>query len=232
MKSAIPSSTDRPIIEHNNTKSRYSENSEGSKQPYPSKYGQSSNSAKLTEELAQCSTDKRAAALFTAITRDDISRVQELLDQGVHIESRDDVNGGETPLIKAVQYDKVDIVELLLKRGADSRAKTFYSKENALIVASSAGRDKALILLLERGQPDLEARDRNGRTALMRASSKGYEKEILALLAAGADIEAKDAENRTALMEASRFGYPQTVKLLKKKGACNNQELTINQRNY
>lgn len=151
---------------------------------------------------AHRSTDGRVDALFTAIMKDNIFQVEQLLDQGVHIESRDDNNGGETPLIKAIQFDQVDIVALLLKRGADSRAKTFHSKENALMVTSAAGRYKFLIQILETGYPDLEARDRTGRTALMRAASSGYEKDVIALLDAGADIEAKDAENKTALMEA------------------------------
>ena len=161
--------------------------------------------------------------LFNAIRRDDLSRVQELLDQGLDIESRDDVNGGQTPLVVATTYDMVDIAELLLLRGANANAKTFSSEETALISACASGRYQIILLILEHGNPDLEARDRNGRTALMRASAQGYGREVQMLVKAGADIEAKDKNNRTALMEALRFGHDQTVSLLVKLGAKNNQ---------
>ncbi|KAL5345033.1 hypothetical protein ACLOAV_009986 [Pseudogymnoascus australis] len=104
--------------------------------------------------------------MFTAILRDDLVRVKELLDQGIDIECRDEVNGGQTPLIKTVEYNKVDIAELLLLRGADANAKTSHSEETALISACSSGRYKIVLLILEHGDPDLEARDRIGRTAL------------------------------------------------------------------
>lgn len=163
------------------------------------------------------------ADLFSAIGRDDLSLVQELLDQGLDIESRDEVNGGQTPLIKAVGYDKVDIAELLLLRGANADAKTTNSEETALICASSSGRYEIILLILEHGSPDLEARDRNGRTALMRACAKGYDQEVKALVKAGADTEAKDKNNGTALTEALRFGHIETVDLIRKLGRKTNQ---------
>ncbi len=126
---------------------------------------------------------------------------------------------GRTPLIVAVGYDKVDIAELLLLRGIDVNGKTFHSEETALISACASGRDKIIILILEQGNVDLEARDRNGRTALMRASAQGYDREVKFLVKAGADLEAKDKNNRTALMEASRFGHDQNARLLIKLGA-------------
>ncbi|OBT66603.1 hypothetical protein VE03_03969 [Pseudogymnoascus sp. 23342-1-I1] len=157
--------------------------------------------------------------LFTAIPIDNLARVEELLDHGVDIESRDDVNGGDTPLIKAVKYDKVDIAELLLMRGADANAKTTHSKETALICACASGRYKIILLILELGNPDLDARDRNGRTALMRASAQGYRNDVIAVVRAGADLEAVDRYGRTALMEAARFGHEQTVSILLELGA-------------
>ncbi|CAI7605082.1 unnamed protein product [Penicillium glandicola] len=176
-----------------------------------------------TPGITKSSTFGTKQDLFRAISRDDLPRVQELLDQGLDIESRDSVNGGQTPLIVAVGYDKVDIVELLLLRGANANAKTLHSEETALISASSSGRYQIILWILEHGNPDLEARDRNGRTALMRASAQGYTREVQVLVKAGADIEAKDRNGRTALMEASRLDHDPTVKLLMKLGAKNNQ---------
>ncbi|RDL41405.1 uncharacterized protein BP5553_01384 [Venustampulla echinocandica] len=157
--------------------------------------------------------------LFSAICRDDLTLVRQLLDEGMDIDSRDDINGGDTPLITAVAYDQVDIAELLLERGANIEAKTYHSEETALIKAAASGRYKILLLILEK-RPDLEARDRNDRTALFRACSSGYGEEVSALLAARADIGAKDKNNRTPLMEASRLAYKPTVQLLIKHGAA------------
>lgn len=161
--------------------------------------------------------------LFRAISRDDLARVEQLLDEGLDIESRDDANGGQTPLIVSVGYDKVDIAELLLLRGANANAKTYYTEETALISACASGRFQIILLILEHGNPDLEARDRNGRTALMRASAQGYGRQVEAVVKAGADLEARDKHNRTALMEAERFDHDQTVSLLIKLGAKNKQ---------
>ncbi|OBT73580.1 hypothetical protein VF21_07641 [Pseudogymnoascus sp. 05NY08] len=67
--------------------------------------------------------------LVTAISRDNLSLVEQFLDQGFDINSRDE--SGRTLLIVAVGYDKVDIAELLLLRGIDVNAKTFHSEETA-----------------------------------------------------------------------------------------------------
>lgn len=170
-----------------------------------------------TPVITQTTSPGTMHDLVVAISNDDLSRVEEFLDQGFDINSRDE--SGRTPLIVAVGYDKVDIAELLLLRGIDVNAKTFHSEETALISACASGRDKIIMLILEQGNVDLEARDRNGRTALMRASAQGYDREVKFLVKAGADLEAKDKNNRTALMEASRFGHDQNARLLIKLGA-------------
>ncbi|KFY32769.1 hypothetical protein V495_08758 [Pseudogymnoascus sp. VKM F-4514 (FW-929)] len=156
--------------------------------------------------------------LFRAISNGDLSRVQQLLDEGLDIESRDD-NGGRTPLIVAVGYDKVDIAELLLLSGCDANAKTTNSEETALISACASGRSQIVLLILEHGNPNLEARDRNGRTALMKASAQGYERQVQVLVKAGGNIEARDWNGRTALMEAERFRHDEIACLLTKLGA-------------
>lgn len=167
---------------------------------------------------SKSSTFGTAADLFRAISEDDLSRVEELLDQGVDIESRDG-SSGRTPLIASVGYDMVDIAELLLLRGADANAKTTNNGETALISACGSGRDKIIMLILQFGKPDLEARDRNGRTALMRASAQGYEREMRMLVKAGADLETRDKYGRTAYMEALRCDRGQAARLLINLGA-------------
>ncbi|KFY14455.1 hypothetical protein V491_06039 [Pseudogymnoascus sp. VKM F-3775] len=167
---------------------------------------------------SKSSTTGTADDLFRAISEDDLSRVEELLDQGVDIESRDG-SGGRTPLIASVGYDKVDIAELLLRRGADTNAKTTNSKETALISACGSGRDKIITLILQFGNPDLEARDRNGRTALMRASAQGYGREMRMLVKAGADLDAEDKHGSTAYIEALRSDHGQAARLLMNLGA-------------
>ncbi|KFY02848.1 hypothetical protein O988_01847 [Pseudogymnoascus sp. VKM F-3808] len=178
----------------------------------PFEYSQSSNPPKSSTPSGT------KYDLFRAISNDDLSRVQQLLDEGLDIESRDD-NGGRTPLIVAVGYDKVDIAELLLLSGCDANAKTTNSEETALISACASGRSQIVLLILEHGNPNLEARDRNGRTALMKASAQGYERQVQVLVKAGANIEARDWKGRTALMEAERFGHDQIVSLLTEFGA-------------
>lgn len=63
---------------------------------------------------------KRCTALHMAARRGNVSVAKALLDCGANIEARDSL--GETPLRRAVNCGKTEIVALLLSRGADQNS--------------------------------------------------------------------------------------------------------------
>lgn len=65
--------------------------------------------------------DQTDSALRDAIGRRDAARVQALLDDGADLTAIDDE--GKTPLMVAAQTQAPEIVELLLKAGADPKPK-------------------------------------------------------------------------------------------------------------
>jgi len=64
--------------------------------------------------------------------------------------------------------------------------------------------------------PDVHARDKDGRTALILGGSSD---EIRSLIAAGADVNARANNGRTALMTAAEYGMADCIKILIASGA-------------
>ena len=68
-------------------------------------------------------------------------------------------------------------------------------------------------------EPDVRARDRDGKTALMVAAAAGSLEVAKMLVAAGADVNAKSDFGWTALMEAYFEGHPEVAAFLNEVGA-------------
>ena len=123
----------------------------------------------------------------------------------------------ETPLIVASEMGHVEIVRVLLERGAnpdvqDGRERTALHwglKEGHLEVAE---------LLLERGATANTA-DVTGQAPLHLASREGHVVITQLLLKQGADPNAKDGSGRSSLHWASQEGHLEVAQLLLNKGA-------------
>lgn len=154
---------------------------------------------------------------------DPVSTVKLLLVRGADLETRDEV--GQTPLIKAASYGRLDTVKLLLERGTQLEARDRGGNTALLAAACDCAMatipdtDVVVEFLLEKG-----ARintQNHGDTAFMIASKGGVLKTniVKLLLAKGADIHVKNNQRETALMIASRSNVPEVVKLLKQAQA-------------
>lgn len=108
--------------------------------------------------------------LREAAGRGDFAQVKSLLDKGADVNAQDKY--GETALMLAAYYGRMDVLKLALHKGADIRTKE-RGGGTALMMASSKGYVEVVKLLLESGS-DVNARDKNGLAALMYASSKGH----------------------------------------------------------
>ncbi|XP_067675697.1 uncharacterized protein [Haliotis asinina] len=106
--------------------------------------------------------------LTGAVASGDISSVQQLLVEGA------DVNGlspdGMSPLAIAAFWGYADIVEALLKAGADINILNRGTQWTPLHCASFQGHGKVILKLMPH-EPDLYTADNQGRTAIDFASA-------------------------------------------------------------
>jgi ankyrin repeat protein len=122
--------------------------------------------------------------LQDALLMNDVNRIRTLLDQGADLESKFVM--GWTPLIRAAEEGKADIVRLLLSRGADVNARG-DSLETALGCAALAGQAEVVRILVQNGA-DLNAKDYSDLTPLGSAEAqlrfsvdRGYTEDIKGL---------------------------------------------------
>ena len=152
---------------------------------------------------------------IAARTRD-VDTLRRLLAEGVSPDTRDDEDGGQTPLhwlngSSLLQGDPAPCFELLRDAGANLEATEKYGSR-PLHCAASHGDAKLVSLLVEAGA-NVNAADGYGATALHSAATEGgggHEKArtdcVKVLLAAGADVDARNNDGRTPLRVAM-FGW-------------------------
>jgi ankyrin repeat protein len=126
-------------------------------------------------------------------------------------------NDGEAALHRAASAGHSDVVEILLRAGADVSTRNPNDGAVALHRAALNGHRKVVETLLRAGA-DVGAQDHNAKTALHWAAWHGFEDVVESLLAAGADAETQDDDSRTALQWAAFRGYDNIVDILLQRG--------------
>jgi ankyrin repeat protein len=125
-------------------------------------------------------------ALHWAAMRNDTALAQVLLHAGANVRAATRING-YTPTFLAAQHGYPEILELLLKAGADAKAAS-STGSTPLMLAAASGNVQAVTLLLDAGA-DVNARDTaKGQTALMYAAANNRVPVITLLTARGADV--------------------------------------------
>jgi ankyrin repeat protein len=142
---------------------------------------------------------------------------------------------GATPFLRASKSADLDVMRLLLDKGANPLAATAAHNTAVMVAAGAGWRDgksrgtepdaiEALKILLDRGA-DINAASDTGETAFHGAAGRGADSVLSFLAAHGADVNAKDKKGRTALDVAMGVGaevggvrspHESTVALLKK----------------
>ena len=167
--------------------------------------------------------------LIDAVKRQDVAAVRQLLSrsQTDHkglpgSDLRRDINATEadgfTALHWAVQRDNAQLVELLLKAGADATATTRYNV-TPLYLAANNGNAAVIGRLLDAGaDPNGTAYD--GQTMLMTAALAGRADAVRLLLTHGAKVDVVEPyKGQTALMWAAAEGNTAAVDVLLEAGA-------------
>ncbi|CCF47418.1 calcium/calmodulin-dependent protein kinase type 1B [Colletotrichum higginsianum] len=161
-------------------------------------------------------TNEGWTALSWASDRGNVDLVKLLLDWGANSNASVTANIS-TPLHIAVSAGHLEVVRLLLAKGADCNITT-GSGWTPLHSAVKYGQTKSAELLLEYGA-DVARADKLGWTPLLGAADGGNLSIAILLLSKGANTAATTADGWTALGFASARGDFGLVKLLLERGA-------------
>ncbi|RDW83959.1 ankyrin repeat protein [Aspergillus mulundensis] len=118
---------------------------------------------------------------------------------------------GNHLIVKIAQTSSWTDMEKLIERGCDLEAKHLPTRRTALHVAAHCG-NEAVVEILIRKNPRLDAVDKSGSTALHLAASRGHCRVLESLILSELiDIEARDSRGRTALLVNARADTQMTA---------------------
>ena len=168
------------------------------------------NNAKMVKMLLEAKADVnlkqdtfRMSPLRNAISRPDtdIEIIKLLLEGGADIEEDCGYNGKVTPLVKAIDYNRVEIVKLLIEKGVDVNKQNKFGTSDLMTAICS---DKVEIAkMLIDADIDLNVSNDDGDTALILAVKRGHKKIVKMLIEKGADLNKQNNDGFTALVLAS-----------------------------
>jgi ankyrin repeat protein len=161
--------------------------------------------------------DRLNKLLNKEIEDENIEEVERLIDKGADVNNRDYAEF--TPLIDAVFKENNDLVEVLIKAGANvNYVVEDADKLTALHAAVERGDSKTVRILIE-ADADVDQVDDNGSTPLYKAALHGSIEKVKLLINADADVDIPDRHGETPLYIASQMGFDIIVKALIKAGA-------------
>jgi ankyrin repeat protein len=151
------------------------------------------------------------------VRKGDLESLQASIEKDPAIVNARDQDG-RTPLHWACRGRKLEVVKLLVEKGADVNAED-SNKIVPLHSLASRNNAAAIAVLLDNGA-DVDARDYGNNTALHYAAMSNAADAVVILLKAGAGLENIEDYGRTPLVLGARErGGPKTIKLLIEAGA-------------
>lgn len=156
---------------------------------------------------------RREIDLSRAIVEQDLEEVSRLLDEGASL----GIEAGMRPLHAAANYGSVDIVDLLLTRGADKESRD-PGGCTPLIRASKRGKADNARALLDAGAAT-DACNARGHCALHLAAARGCYDLAELLVQRGADLDLQDPSGKAPFQIACESGHYELALLLVEKGA-------------
>ena len=147
----------------------------------------------------------------------DMMAITAFLDGGININAQE-ADEGRTALISAAARGDLEVVNLLLQRGADPNV-TDNIGDTALLHALEARYDQVEQVLLNHPKLDPHARGLNGVTTLSKYVWRERKDAVQKLLDRGADVNAQDNHGDGPLHGAAQTGNVEILDLLLAKGA-------------
>uniref|UniRef100_A0A3B4YL22 Kinase D-interacting substrate 220b n=1 Tax=Seriola lalandi dorsalis TaxID=1841481 RepID=A0A3B4YL22_SERLL len=153
--------------------------------------------------------------LFSYVEEENLAALKAHLDRFKDVDGRSD--NGQTPLMLAAEQGSLEIVQELIRRGADVNLDD-VDCWSALISAAKEGHVEVVKELLE-NSAYIEHRDMGGWTALMWAAYKGRVEVTELLLEHGANPNTTGQYSVYPIIWAAGRGHADIVKLLLQNGA-------------
>ncbi|KAM9708979.1 kinase D-interacting substrate of 220 kDa B isoform 5-T6 [Menidia menidia] len=160
-------------------------------------------------------TSLAVQSLFSYVEEENLAAIKAHLDKFRDVDSRSD--NGQTPLMVAAEQGNLEIVQELIRRGANVNLDDIDCW-TALISAAKEGHIEVVRELLE-NNANLEHRDMGGWTALMWASYKGRTDVTELLLEKGANPNITGQYSVYPIIWAAGRGHAEIVHLLLQYGA-------------
>jgi len=166
--------------------------------------------------------------LLQACDEGDVQRVIRTLDSGADPNARYSdspfslASESGTALMRAAGNGHIDVVKVLLDRGADVRARESWTYETALHRAALGDYVEVAKVLLDAGL-DINTRDKRSGTPIHAALRHLRRDMIRFLVEAGADVNAKDDAGFAPLDTALLYKSNDIPMLLKEHGARTNR---------
>jgi ankyrin repeat protein len=157
------------------------------------------------------------ATLMMASDRGDLSRVQQLLREGVDVNER--TSNGETALHYAAQSKNVLVVQALIQAGADVNVKMTGDVTPLMRSLDMAFGQPDIAFALIHAGADVNAADENGDTPLIIATTESSFEVFQSLLDRGANPNVRGLNGDTALHYAAMNAILDRAKLLLEHGA-------------
>ncbi|MBP3743528.1 MAG: ankyrin repeat domain-containing protein [Treponema sp.] len=147
----------------------------------------------------------------TYIEKDKIEIVNEFLEAGMSVNSRDDTG---TPMLNiACRSDNFEFVDMLLGLGADLNAVSEDRGYTAVMDAVWRGNEKITKFLIDKGA-ELNTINKEGQTNLILAVGANRENIVKLLAENGADPDVKDMMGMSAYTYATLFKKTKLVEIL------------------
>ncbi len=147
----------------------------------------------------------------TYIAKDKIEIVNEFLEAGMSVNSRDDTG---TPMLNiACRSDNFEFVDMLLNLGAELNAVSEDRGYTAVMDAVWRGNEKITKFLIDKGA-ELNTINKEGQTNLILAVGANRENIVKLLAENGADPDVKDMMGMSAYTYATLFKKTRLVEIL------------------
>ncbi|XP_061551611.1 kinase D-interacting substrate of 220 kDa B isoform X2 [Phycodurus eques] len=160
-------------------------------------------------------TSVAVQSLFSYVEEENLAAIKAHLDKFKDVDSRSD--NGQTPLMVAAEQGNLEIVQELIKRGANVNCDD-VDCWTALMSASKEGHIQVVGELLD-NDAYMEHRDMGGWTALMWAAYKGRTDVAQLLLRKGANPNITGQYSVYPIIWAAGRGHAEIVHLLLQHGA-------------
>jgi len=162
------------------------------------------------------------AQLVAAAEAGNVPGAKDILARGAAVDARN--YGGLTPLMIAAYAGNLDLVKLLIEKGADVRATATAGSGATVLCYASEGNNLNVVKELLKHGAAVNAPGNNGITPFYIAVGNNLREMAELLIASGADVSAFGTANEiglkhTPLMLAALKGFPDMVGLLLANGA-------------